>query len=611
MDAVINPMVEYLNSLRTQQQSSNSTYIYEARKDFLQSLQRRAPWFPGEERLYIRTRLDSLVEDLASGRLRTRIVLLTGDAGDGKTALCAALARRLGFASDLQPETIVRSWRIIKDASEIEEDVLAQRVEAQLQGASNEVLIVAINEGRLRRLFHRVSGRVQKVWLEVVQPALEGWLDKSRAETLNAAMEREQVLVVNFRHRFHLRAVTPSLLESWTPRLLWEDGLACGDCPARVRCPIVANVEDLRSQNVRSRIADVLAYSHFSGQRLPFRRLQAVLALATTGGLSCTDVQSSSTEDASSVTLLRHRYYNTLFLRDELRAPVLVRPEPIARSFAGTDPGGFVIPDLDRRIGDLFGPQREQPRWNGDEPLPRMEAEAVGSLRQRLLPGQLGADIQEVQIDLSRLTRSIRRWAMFVSNVSSEMTWCRALELVEGYAEGRDRSSDALKAIVVEAINHLHRVEGIKTTNITENQIDAAGFRTPARQVLELNLGIEFSATLRCGPQLPRIVQEYLEGSPSEIYLAAASIDHPENPVLLALDARLVEIFLSVSSGFVAWQGLGTYRRALSRFHAQLLVLSQRAGHEPRVTIRSGDKHYGVSVDTTGTSPQLRMEAEG
>jgi len=119
-------------------------------------------------------------------------------------------------------------------------------------------LIVAINEGRLRRLFHRLSGRAQNVWLEVIQPALEGWLDRSRAETLNAAMEREQVLVVNFRHRFHLRTVTPSLLESWTPRPLWEEGPACGNCPARLRCPIVAHVEDLRSQDVRSRIADAL-----------------------------------------------------------------------------------------------------------------------------------------------------------------------------------------------------------------------------------------------------------------------------------------------------------------------------------------------------------------
>jgi len=101
MDTVRNPMVEYLNSLRTQQQSSNSTYIHEARQDFLLSLQRDAPWFPDENRLQVRTRLDTLANDLAMGGQPISMLFLTGDAGDGKTAFCAALAHQLGFDGDL------------------------------------------------------------------------------------------------------------------------------------------------------------------------------------------------------------------------------------------------------------------------------------------------------------------------------------------------------------------------------------------------------------------------------------------------------------------------------------------------------------------------------
>jgi predicted ATP-dependent serine protease len=124
MEIVKNPMVEYLNSLRTQQQSSNATYVHEARRDFLLSLQQEAPWFPDEDQLQVRTRLDALADDIANGALPIRMLLLTGDAGDGKTAFCAALARRLGFEGDLQPETSIGQWRIIKDASEIDEEVL-------------------------------------------------------------------------------------------------------------------------------------------------------------------------------------------------------------------------------------------------------------------------------------------------------------------------------------------------------------------------------------------------------------------------------------------------------------------------------------------------------
>ena len=45
MNITSHPMVEYLNSLRTQQQDSNSTYIHEARREFLLSLKRQAGWF--------------------------------------------------------------------------------------------------------------------------------------------------------------------------------------------------------------------------------------------------------------------------------------------------------------------------------------------------------------------------------------------------------------------------------------------------------------------------------------------------------------------------------------------------------------------------------------
>ena len=75
MNATLNPMVEDLNSLRTQQQGSNSTYIHEARRDFLSTLKRRASWFPDEHQLYVRTRLDALVDDLVEGTNRVRLLL--------------------------------------------------------------------------------------------------------------------------------------------------------------------------------------------------------------------------------------------------------------------------------------------------------------------------------------------------------------------------------------------------------------------------------------------------------------------------------------------------------------------------------------------------------
>jgi hypothetical protein len=198
---------------------------------------------------------------------------------------------------------------------------------------------------------------------------------------------------------------------------------------------------------------------------------------------------------------------------------------------------------------------------------------------------------------------------MFVDDVAPDMSWRRALALVESYAEAG--KGESLQRTVVEAINRLHGVKELKTETITGNQIDAAGFRTPARQVLELNLGTDFSCGLRRGPSLPDTVKPYLESAPTEIYLVAWPREANVDPALLRLDARIVEIFLSVNAGFTAWQGLGAYRRALARFHAHLSALAWRAGHKPVVTVRADDKSYSVSVDMARDQPRLRFEGQG
>jgi hypothetical protein len=197
---------------------------------------------------------------------------------------------------------------------------------------------------------------------------------------------------------------------------------------------------------------------------------------------------------------------------------------------------------------------------------------------------------------------------MFVAE-PPDLIWRRALGLVEGYADSGE--PDLLRRAAVEALNRLHGVEELKTETITAHQIDAAGFRNPARQVLELNLGTEFSPNLERGPSLPAAVQGYLESAPTEIYFTAQPLGQRDKPARLRLDVRIVEIFLSVASGYVSWQGLGAYRRALGRFHAKLTALAVAAGSNPVVTIRTQDKRYSVSVDIAYAEPRIRLEGQG
>jgi hypothetical protein len=122
-------MVDYLNSLRTQQADGNPSYVYESRQAFLEQLRARWPWFPSTEELHVASRLDEMVNALLEGRNTAEIVFLTGDAGDGKTAITARLAAALGGKAELEPVTQRGPWTIIKDASEVPEDDLRALLE--------------------------------------------------------------------------------------------------------------------------------------------------------------------------------------------------------------------------------------------------------------------------------------------------------------------------------------------------------------------------------------------------------------------------------------------------------------------------------------------------
>lgn len=607
----INPMVEYLNSLRTQQQETSATYVHEARGGFVRNLRAISPWFPDESRLHVTTRLDDLANDLSSGKVQLRILFLTGDAGDGKTAFCALLARKLNHIADLDPDTEIGRFVLVKDASEIDEKDLRQRILSHLEERSPTTLVVAINEGRLRRAFRGLEdSKSRALWSQVVAPALESWAEGESIETINSNLTAWRVMVINFRHRYHVRAVAPALLKLWTESSQWEASPACMACPRHSTCPIRENAVDLRITSVQEKVADVLAWSHFSGQRLPFRRLQAVLALAITGGLCCRDLQGDSPAPSPAIDLLRHRFYSGLFLRQEIRLPIRVRPEPIAQTFARADLGQHVDPERDEQLYRLVmgSPGRDE---DLESRIGSVERAALGELRQGLDPGA-GTDVKAARNDTARSIRFLRQLSQFKSSDNHRPTWRRALHLLEDEALGVD-SSRSLTNAVVEAINRLHRVDEVKQQTITGNQIDPAGLRVPSRQVLELNLGTEFEVDIECGPSTPNFIRPYMETVPSEIYLVAwpAGTKGTGGRARLRLDARLLDILLGVIDGYSSWQGLGAFRRDLSRFHGHLITLAAQAGLKPAITIRAGDQRYGVGADRTNGRPTLRFEGRG
>lgn len=85
----------------------------------------------------------------------------------------AQLIAELGDVSPLEPVVHSKEWTIVKDASELDEDDLGKLIDQHLNGTSGgKRLIVAINEGRLRRVMrHRAP-----IWENVIAPAIDAGL---------------------------------------------------------------------------------------------------------------------------------------------------------------------------------------------------------------------------------------------------------------------------------------------------------------------------------------------------------------------------------------------------------------------------------------------------
>ncbi|MFY3743296.1 hypothetical protein ACOQFB_05265 [Anaeromyxobacter sp. Red801] len=598
----VNPMVEYLNSLRTQEQGANASYIHEQRAAFLEGLRAENPWFPPDSDLHVATKLDALGTAMRDRQaLGAELVFLTGDAGDGKTALCDVLAPVLaGGPVGLDAETVAGEWLIVKDASELPEARLRQVIFDRLDGGSKQAVLVAINEGRLRRVMRERAD----VWREVVEPSLRTLRSSEEASALDEAMRRHRILVLNFRQRFHVRSVLPSLLEKWTREPLWEGSPACGSCEHRQLCPILANVKELRTPGPQGWLADLLVNAHFAGQRLPFRRLQALLALSCTGGLHCDRVRDGSFAGPGALRALRHRYYEVLFPPDPAE-PVDVRREMLCAALAPVDPGRRVSRELDSAVLELVTPA--QPSASApslaNRELPDVERRAVEAARSRYAAN---AAPDEFARSLAALTRSLRRWheVARLDRSTTPPRWLEAQRSLERCARG---DCTLLLPTVMTALNALHG-PGHKPNRLLRNQADPAGFRDPERLALELNLQTEFDAEIVRGPILPSCVTAWIETEPSELELQVWPTGHPGERATLQLDARLVDALVAVCRGYTALGGLGPFRRDLSRFFGKLGQLAQSAVGPPLVSLQVEGRR--TKVTTVGSAGAARLSFE-
>jgi serine/threonine protein kinase len=290
-DSYKNPFVHYINSM-TNASAGNENAIAEA--------QVGNPYFE-------KIRVPNPIADFVFDQIRNnQSVILTGNAGDGKTTIAEEVCRRFGApVHKLKKKIEINEGRIvvIKDMSEFSRSERIAILQEAI-GKSSRVFLIVSNTGALLECGSEVSV-AQKEKSELSSMLLEAMSADEPTEIYDG-----RVLLVNIGRLDSIDIACKAF------RLIVEsdEWVKCRNCNRHEVCPILFNMQLIsdNSDVVFERIA-LLYYRLYSyGERLTLRQMIGHLAYTLTAGVKCDDIIKGT-----SISLQENRakylFFNNIF----------------------------------------------------------------------------------------------------------------------------------------------------------------------------------------------------------------------------------------------------------------------------------------------------------
>ncbi|MDL5030965.1 hypothetical protein QRD43_03520 [Pelomonas sp. APW6] len=319
-------------------------------------------------------------------RAGARCVILTGDAGHGKTHMCrrlieagllghdAASARRYLLdscdgSSAIPPASGVDCvpLRIHKDLSEIQPPSNAVQLLEEAGSRSDEALVVCANEGRLRAIINSGNaGPVCRSISALFKESFERGVTANAAGTIHIINLNYQSVAArtNERRGSLLRRV----LSSWVSDGRRWGERSCGSCVHEPLCPIRRNRTLLAEQGATSelrikRLEEVFEVLERLGHVVTIREMLMLAAYLITGGLTCSDVDRRLAS-GNHTKGWQHAwaFYNLLFQAPpNLPVDRADKGIPLLAALRRLDAGAVAVRRVDERIlnrGEVFEPDQ-------------------------------------------------------------------------------------------------------------------------------------------------------------------------------------------------------------------------------------------------------------
>jgi hypothetical protein len=301
--------------------------------------------------IYTQTLLDRVLLPTLLDREPT-LVVLSGNAGDGKTAFIAQVLAAAGRTYQPGVNTYdvslgARGYLVILDGSEDAEtltnDELLERALGAFRGPTatspEQGTVIAINKGRLLSFLSDRRNDYAFLWRVVSGSLIAGM---SASESPYLLIDLNDRTTIGPSEAESVFGGVVSKLTSWSG---WRD--ECSRCDAEDRCPVLYNIRSLENDRVRSQLWKTFAAVDLDDRiHTTARHLVTKLASAVVAGGTCSAVRETvrADEDFPASAYL----YNALYTGGEVTSSV--DSSVMDRVAASYDPSDLSSPSRDRRL---------------------------------------------------------------------------------------------------------------------------------------------------------------------------------------------------------------------------------------------------------------------
>lgn len=427
---------------------------------------------------------------LKAVRSSARLIVLTGDAGHGKTHLCRRLIERyLGYSED-EARSLINSscngieniphrnavakiipLRIYKDFSELSIPLAALEIE-KIKDRNQEVTIICANEGRLRAVLE--SKNAGSICAKLL---------KDFSESFNDGLVSRDGLdhIINLNYQSVASDSGQSLiartLQEWLSGKRWN---VCQKCCHQGSCPIYRNrnlltpQHDLKGEIRRTKVERIFATAERLGAVVTIREMLMATAYIITGGLTCEVVHKEARAQKNGWQP-KFSFYNLLFEAPNQFIGEKLDRIPILHEIARLDPGLRALRVVDERIineQDQFAAGDIDIVFHSGVSRNLHVIDASNGIDDIISNPRSRAERQKEAVIIEKVVRSLRRRAYFDHELSPIELMTRLgfdsgsefLEIISGQIQPARMSK--LKTRVLAG---LHMLQGLRMSGKETN----------------------------------------------------------------------------------------------------------------------------------------------